>query len=176
MIIENNIQFIIQYKYIIVLLSCISLLFLLFTQKKNEIISFFFIPQYPDQIIHCIYNTFNYSYIHNKNIIIIINQKIMNRKNKNEFYASFSYQLTKLLLSTQYSHFIFLITKEGILYDFYYDFQNIDYTNLINNKSFIIEHDKEYNQYDIKSQGILFKNNAIQKAILLIKEFLFQKK
>ncbi len=185
MIFDNNCFFCIIYHYIfiywyIILFLTVVLFFLLryyFYRRKNkeEVVSFFLKPLFIDNVIDVMCDVFNYAYLHNKNVIIIFGNHYSSHLHLILIlYTEFRYTTIKFFLGTAYSHFTFFVNKEGILYGMYFDYNffSSDVSRLGNDYNLIVVHERQYNQFEINVHNKIFKNNSIQKVILLVREFL----
>lgn len=172
-------QYIIIYWYIIIFIAMILFLLLKYyfykRKQKEEVVSFFLKPLFIDNVVDVMCDMFNYAYLHNKNVIIIFgNYHSPDFPVLIKLYTEFHYTTIKFFLGTSYSHFIFFVNKEGIFYGVYfaYDFFSVHILSVRNDNNLVVVHERQYNQFEINVHDKIFKNNSMQKTILLVKEFL----
>jgi hypothetical protein len=161
----------------IVALSCIFIFFIYYNRRKNKFIFSSIIETiHPDIFINNIINAFYYANMHGKKIqICLFLEQISPMFDQSITLKSvFNTQLIKFLMSCQYSHFIFFITKEGILEIIYFDHNAIIYNENNRNILITIDHSEETNLFHITQDKIVIKNNNAQKTMYIIKEILKQ--
>ncbi len=165
------------YWYIIIFIAMILFLLLKYSfckrKQKEEIVSFFL--KLIDNVVDVMCDMFNYAYLHNKNVIIVFgNYHSPDVPVLIKLYTEFHYTTIKFFLGTSYSHFIFFVNKEGIFYGVYfaYDFFSFHMLSVRNDNNLVVVHERQYNQFEINVHNKIFKNNSMQKTILLVKEFL----